>query len=196
MKWTGFNGAPGYSVMHFRDFTAGDGAGGADTQPLAQGAAQRVYDFFFAIRSLLPAPVRLDVEPDVDVLEDTTGELLNSFGITPPAVISGTVAGTYSAASGAVVNWRTGGIRAGRKIRGRTFIVPIAASQYDAAGQLATASRTTLTTAAAALAAQTGSPDLGVWARPTAAGASDGKWSVVTGSNVPSIAAILRSRRD
>lgn len=195
-RWQGFNGAPGYTVLHFRDFGAGDGGGGDVDAAMALGAVTRTFDFMRAFPALLPAVVNIQVEGTVDVIEDTTGELVNSFNVAPPAAVQGTAASNYSAASGAVVNWRTGGIRNGRRIRGRSFIVPLAIGAYSLSGQLSPASQTTLQNAATALANAALTPDLMVYARPTSAGAVDGTAAVVTSAQVPTLGAILRSRRD
>lgn len=195
-RWSGFPGGPGYTVMHFRDFSDGDGSGAGVSQELATAAVARVHAFFTSIRVHLPSVVRIDVEPDVDVLEDSTGELMTSYGVTPLLQINGSATGTFSAPSGTVINWRTGGIRNGRKIRGRTFLVPLGASANGPDGNISPATRSAIQTSAAALADPASTPDLGVYARPTVKGAEDGVWSVVTSTSVPSPLAILTSRRD
>lgn len=195
-RWAGFNGAPGYSVMHFRDFNTPDPGAGGGTIEDASAAVARARSFFGGIAALLPDDVSIEPEQEVDVIEDTTGALVNSLQSTNGGTVDGTATGSYSAASGAVVNWRTGGIRNGRRIRGRTFLVPLAGSAYSTTGSLLPSSQTTIATAASQLAASTGTPDLFVYARPTGPGASDGTSSVVTGSSVPTLAAVLRSRRD
>lgn len=195
-RWSGFNGGPGYTVMHFRDFGV-DGTNGADaTTAQADAAAQRVLTFFDNIKTHIASTVRLDIESDVDLIEDTNGELISSFGIPTKPQLVGLAAGNYSAASGAVVNWKTAGIRNSRKIRGRTFVVPLGGSAMGPDGALSVTARNAIAAAATTLAGAAGSPDLGIYARPTAKGATDGKWSAVTASAVPSMAAILTSRRD
>lgn len=194
--WTGFNGAPGYSVFHFRDFTTGEDGFPADSEALA--AAQKVTTFFDTFKGYIPRVASIRVESELELIEETTGQMIDIVSITAPAAVSGGAlsATTYSAASGAVVNWRTQGVRNGRRVRGRTFIVPLAGDAYENNGTLASAALTQLRTAADALIAPGTSPDLGVWARPTSAGASDGNWFVANSAFVPDMAAVLRSRRD
>lgn len=182
--------------MHFRDFNTGEAGSDPNGAADALAAVTRVHTFFTAIRSALPGSVRLDVEPEVDMIESTDGKLVDSFAVAPPAQISGSGVTTYSAAAGAVVNWRTAGVRNGRKVRGRTFLVPIATGVYGADGNLTPAIRTTLQTAADALRDRTGTPDLCVYGRPTTKGATDGVVHVVISASVPSMSAILTSRRD
>ena len=195
-RWSGFSGGPGYSVLHFLDFGSDQGGGGPVAQEGAQGAATRARTFFAAISQLYPTIVRVDIESEVDVIEDTTGELVNSFAVTPGAQVVGTGTGAFAAASGAVVNWRTAGIRNGRRIRGRTFLVPLAPIVNGTDGNMNPSARTSILQAATALADSTGTPDLVVYARPSSPGAADGQAALVTGVTVPTILAVLRSRRD
>lgn len=195
-RWTGFTGAPGYSVLHFRDFSGGEPSGSSLTAAQALAAAGRVRTFFEAIKGNLPVGVFINVDPEVEVLDIATGTLLRSFTVATPATVAGTAANSYSAAVGAVVNWRTDGIRNGRRVRGRTFLVPLQGNAFATTGQLGGPVVTALTTAAQALADSTQSPDLFVYGRPTGPGANDGVAYVVTNANVPPMGAILTSRRD
>jgi len=193
-RWSGYQGGPGYNVMHFRDF---------DTTPPtnthATAAATDIRAFFDAIKLYLPNAVKIDVMPDCEVLEETTGVLTGVLTATPGATVTGTAgAGAqFAAAVGAVVNWRTNGVRNGRRIHGKSFIVPLANLGFAVDGTLDPGFITTASTAAAALRdPSTGSPDLGVWARPSAPGATDGVWYVTSGYSIPDMGAVLRSRRD
>lgn len=192
--WSGFVGAPGYTNLFFRDF-----AGPEDqdiTEAAAGQAVARVRTFLQAIAPNFPNDVTFNIDPAVDVLEDTSGELLTSFQTAATAPVPGTQVGTFSSASGAVISWRTSVIRKGRRIRGRTFLVPLAGICFNTSGRLDAGVQGQLQTAAQALAAQSGTPDLGVYARPSGPGAVDGQWAVVTAATVPELPAVLRSRRD
>lgn len=191
-RWSGFTGSPGYSNFYFRDFTSGE-----PTDVDADAAADRLDTFWVAVKGLFPAAVNVTVQSEVQVIEDTTGELKNVLSAGSRASIAGSAAANgYSAASGVVINWRTGGVRNGRRVRGRTFLVPCATVAYDLDGSLQNSTITTLNTAANALIAGTGTPDLHVWSRPSAPGAADGVSYVVTSQNTPDKVAVLRSRRD
>jgi hypothetical protein len=196
LNWTGFPGAPGLSVFHFRDFDTEAGAGISVAG--AQAAVDRIDTFITAIRTYVPQGVMLRTEPEVEVIEEADGKLQDMFTTTPAAGQQGAMstANGFAAPVGAVINWRTSGVRNGRRIRGRTFLVPLGSGSYQADGTLAAAAQAGITTAAQALIATAGSPDLGVYARPTGPGASDGNWVVATSTNVPDMAAVLRSRRD
>lgn len=193
-RWSGFTGSPGWTNFFFRDFSGT----GEPTQPQAVAAVGRVNTFFQAIKDKFPASVTLTIQSDVEVIEETDGKMQSVFSVTAPAAIVGSNSiATFSGASGAVVNWRTNGVRNGRRVGGRTFLVPTSTALYQNDGTLDTAHRTGLQTAADALAnGTTESPDLGVWARPSSKGATDGVWWAVSAATVPDLAAVLRSRRD
>lgn len=195
-EWTGFTGAPGYSVFHFRDF--GTGEGGTPTDEEAQSAATRTQAFFQSCVNYIPGPVRIGIASDCELLEETTGELIDVVPITPPTQTAGSAASaqTYSGPVGAVINWRTSVVHRGRRIRGRTFLVPLLSLAFESNGTLGATARQTILDAANTLAGTGNSPDLGVWSRPSAPGMADGNWGVVSGVTVPDMGAVLRSRRD
>lgn len=195
-RWSGFNGAPGYTVMHFRDFGTGEGGSGDVTETQAEAAITRTGTFWQGLQLVLPQNVQVTVEPEVDVIEAASGDLVDSYTIGVPLTYTGTLAGPYSAASGAVINWRTAGVRNSRRVRGRTFLVPISASCYTDDGDLTFEARGRIQTQADGLVDPTGVADLGVYARPTSETADDGEWFAARAATVPSMAAILRSRRD
>ena len=192
-KWTGFNGAPGYTNFYFKDFTNTGEPVASD----APAAVTRTHTFWNNLQSRFPSVVQLAVQGDVEVIEQTTGEMKSVFNVTPPTVVTGSAtSGVYSGPVGAVVNWRTAGVRNGRRVRGRTFLVPLANENFQNDGTIDPTKLASMNTVVAALADGTGTPDLGVWARPTAPGATDGQWYAVTSGSVPDLAAVLRSRRD
>lgn len=187
INWTGFVGAPGYSVFHARSFEA---------DPANEAAQFKARVNFFAaeIAAVLPNSVTLTTDPEVEQLEDTTGTLTEVVSTPGSAPIAGTGGTTYSAPAGAVVNWTTGQIRNGRRMRGRTFIVPLALAAYEADGTIVASVRNTILTAASNL-ANAVDTQLCVYGRPTPL-AADGMNGRVTGFSVPDMSAVLRSRRD
>lgn len=195
-RWTGFSGAPGYSVFHFADFTEPDATG--PSQEEAQSAADRVQAFYQTLVNYLPGVLEIGIESDAEVLDDDTGTLQELITIVPPTPTLGSMGSAqgFSGPTGAVVNWRTSLVHRGRRIRGRTFLVPLLSSAFSDDGTLADGVRTTIQDAAQTLAATLDAPDLGIWSRPSAPGLADGQWAAVTGVSVPDMAAVLRSRRD
>lgn len=191
VNWTGFIGAPGYTNLYFRDFAAGD-----QTQAIADGSVAKVDTWLNAWIPSLPAAVTVGVDPSVEVIEDTTGQLQGFFNTTPEAAQPGTSAGNYAAPTGGVVNWYTNGIRNGRRVRGRSFMVPLGPTAFALDGTLATTVLTTLRTATQTMIDAAGAGDIGVWSRPTVAAPASGAWHAVSSFTIPDKAAILSSRRD
>jgi hypothetical protein len=191
IKWTGFAGAPGYTNFFFRDIS------GAPSQATADNAVLKANNWAIYVKSLLPIEAALQVQSDVEVIEETTGEMQNVFNVTAPAIVQGTApSAPYSAASGAVITWRTAGVRNGRRVRGRTFLVPLANSAYQSDGTLAAAAISSLTTNMQTFLSPSGSANFGVYARPSTKGATDGIFHQASGFSVPDKVAVLRSRRD
>lgn len=184
--WSGFRGAPGYSNFFF--------GGEAATPEDAEDCAGAVRAFFSGITAYLPSSVRIQVNSPADILNETTGEITGQVDFDPPASVEGSGGADYSAASGGVVNWNTSGYRNGRRIRGRTFLVPLGSIAYDPQGDLGTGVVNGIRTASTQLTRGTSALPFVVWARPK--GGVGGSAEPVTGATVPDLGAILRSRRD
>ena len=125
-QWNGFTGAPGFTNMFYDDST---------------GTAQQAADITrtFLVGCLTAAPASLPsgcslVGPtSVDTVEPGTGTLVFTTPVTQPAQINGTAAGNFASSTGACVTWLTAGIVNGHRVRGRTFLVPLAATAFTAA---------------------------------------------------------------
>lgn len=182
--WSNFPGAPGYTNWY---------VSGAEDPTVAAGAASAAHDFWDAIKAMLPTGTALQVQGVADVINDATGELAGQVSYTPPAQVTGTGPGAYSGASGALVDWLTLTYRNGRRVRGRSYIVPVISQYYENNGSLTAAGISTLTGAATSLlAALDGS--MRVWSRPTPTHPT-GASSVITAATVPDLAVVMRSRR-
>lgn len=197
--WSGFTGAPGYTNLFF----------GA-TDPLQAGAdaaGGAVNTFFTAIKSALPLPVTVTIDPAVALIEDTTGDQVDEMTLTtPPPGVSGVLGERFAGPAGACITWNTATFLQGRKVRGRTYLVPLTMSAFENNGTLDNTYRTTLSTAATALV--TGPGALVIFARPhdaqTAAESPTGKAraarvgaaALVTSASLKDKAAVLTSRRD
>lgn len=194
--WTGFPGSPGYSNFHFTvdgGFWDG-GVIGSEAQAAADDAAADVRGAFIKVANLLPDTVTIQVDTEAEILNSDTGEILGVVETDSTPVTGASSSTSWSGASGGVVNWRTNDYRGGRRIRGRTFMVPLAGNAYEDNGTLSTEGRDDLQSFGNALVNGSGSADFGVWSRPR--NGAGGVFATVVGSNVPDMAAILRSRRD
>jgi len=187
--WSGFIGAPGYTNHYFEEATI--------AEPGAYDACGHVRAFFTAVAPLMPSTVHLDVNHAVAQINEATGAQTGEIAdIAPGATIIGGDGNNYSAPAGAAVNWSTATFVAGKRIRGRTFLVPLGRGAYDADGSLAPAALTTLRNAANGLATPL-VPLIGrliVWHRPKVG--APGSYGVVTTYSVKDKSAVLRSRRD
>lgn len=191
INWTGFIGAPGYTQLYFRDFSEGE-----LTQAMADGFMGRVDTWLDAWVSSLPSTVSILIDPTVDVVNAESGELESFMSISPDTARVGSGAGTYAAPAGMCVNWSTNGVENGRRVRGRTFMVPITSAAMQSDGTIATSNLTALRTATTTFLAVGATGVHGVWHRPTAPGANDGAWYATTAFTLPDKIAVLRSRRD
>lgn len=185
-NWSGFPGAPGYSNFFF----AGGGGLISDAQQVADRTAAALLELQFS----LPADVTITVVPEVAIIDSDTGVLSEYIDITPPEPFSGNQGGSYSGPTGAVVNWTTQDVRFGRRIRGRTFIVPLSNTSYDDDGTLDSDTLSNLQSFANTLVGGDFDSEFGVWSRPR--NGSGGVFASATGFRVPDMAAVLRSRRD
>lgn len=185
-EWTGFSGAPGYTNFYFRAFGGGD---------FVNLETARTRSFFTAVSTFLPGGITINVQQEAAILDEVTGELINYVQADePPAAVNGTAAGNWSAASGAVVTWNTEAIARGRRLRGRTFVVPVALAAYDTSGTLSTSFITALNTAAGNLIGDGTGPQAVIWSRPR--GGTGGSVGDITSSRVADRVSVLRSRRD
>lgn len=194
-EWDGTSGGPGLTQLAFLgngEFTASN----------AQAAVNAVRKFWDGIKGSLPDELKLSVSPIVDIYNEANAELTASV-IAPvvPLVVAGTGTTGYTGGAGLKVNWNTGIIRNGRRVKGSTFIVPALGSAFGNTGTPTAGTVLSINTAANTLMADVtaGGTALLVWSRPlvkddviTRAGATAG---VISGTLAPK-SAILRGRRD
>lgn len=191
--WSGFNGAPGTSTFAIRD-TAGTGSPTSSQVTACVGA---IRTFFNAFAATIQNGVSISFDGNGTIVNEVDGELKGSVAYTVPTVVSCSGSGTVAAPAGASIRWNTAGIRNGRRVRGRTFIVPLVATSYESNGTLTSTFLTTATTAATGLiSAATSSASWSpcVWSRPVS-GAGGFAWPFVT-SSVKDEVAVLASRRN
>lgn len=182
--WSNFPGAPGYSSFYYN---------GAEDPTVASGAAGVVHDFWNAIKGLVPVGLQWQIQGVADIIDPATGHIVDQISITQPPFVQATANGTYSGTSGGLVDWLTTVYRGGRRVRGRTYIVPLGANTYGDDGSLIAATVNTLQTAANDFLAGTDGANV-VYSRPTPAHPV-GTASQITAATVPDLAVVMRSRR-
>jgi len=192
IRWTIPGAGTAWSVLHF-----GTTSLASPVQADADAAVARMQAWATSIKSLLPNVVSLNVQAETEEINEGTGNLIGVWTSTTPTTQTGTAAAGqgWAAAAGAVVSWSTPSVRNNRRVRGRTFVVPVSNEVWDVDGTLKSVPYGTLNTAAGALRVDGPDVDLRVYCRPTTSGGSDGFAAVVLSHRVPDMSAVLRSRR-
>lgn len=179
--WSTPGGGVGFSVFHFQDVVS-------TTE--AQNTANAIRTFFNGVAGILPDDVVITFDPEVVVL-DLAGALVTVFPVTPPASVTGGSTSTFNRAAGVRIDWNTGHIVAGRRLKGRTYLVPVASTTFDTVGIVTSAASTAILAAANALITATSSiKPLTIWSR------THGIMWAVDSAAVPGKGAILTGRRD
>lgn len=187
--WSGWQGAPGVTLLRCRDNLD-------DTQTSAAAAAQAT--MWTAIKGFLPTGVTLTCQPTVSVINDGDGGLVEQRNISAmPAAVVGSGTGSWAAVSGFCIIWKTGTSTGRRLLMGRTFIVPAANATFDNTGKVSPSSRTSILTAAGTYVARVsvGTPGRPVaWHRPKPGVA--GYSADITSVQLNQLGAELTRRRD
>lgn len=193
IRWNGFAGAPGYTNFHFQQ-----GDGSSRPPDMAVDTMAKVQQFTNDIRTLLPYQVTIKMPTELEIVDSANGQLIDviTAPTLPDTIGTATASDNYAAAVGAVISFRTNGIRNGRRVRGRTFIVPATSTAFENNGTLRATAIAACQAGATTLMSSTNGPTFGIFARPTGPSATDGLWFPAVSASVPDMGAVLRSRRD
>jgi hypothetical protein len=192
---SGWGGGPGVSTM----YAGHEGVtSGGEIEALA-GAIRAAYE---SLKTYLLDGMQVRINPTVDVITTTDGQLAGRFVITPPPLVTGLGSGGNSPRSTmGKLQFLTATPHNGRMIRGGCFFGPLASSSVDNAGNLQAAFVAAVPPAFTAVLANDTLP-LVVWSRPKEATVDppedaragfDGDVVAIALNAVP---AVLRSRRD
>lgn len=157
-----------------------------------EGFASDVSDFFQAVDAYLPIGITVTVPSSGDLIDIDTGELSGTWAEAASGPGVGAGFGAYPAGVGARLSWSTGGIVAGRRVRGSTFLCPLVNSAFDVDGTIQATARENLEAAGNALRAASGT-NLKIYSRP--APGRPGVASSVISAACPDKVSWLRSRR-
>lgn len=188
MRWSGWAGGPGVSTLY-----ASDVAG------TPQDHANAVAGLFADVMtpsgapSLMPPNVKLVGDPYVDVINPATGDQTGTVAVAPVATINGGALAAYSDVSGLSITWITAAFLNGRRVKGRTYFVPMSGGAYDTDGTLSTAVLASVQGAITQYLGKISEPV--IWHRPTTVGGSDGSDSSIAAGRIIDHPAILTSRR-
>lgn len=191
--WSGYSGAPGLTQLYF---TGPDSLGGGVlSQAIVDGFATSAHAFMDSLANHMPSTVSITMRTEVEEIDVATGVLQSIYDTPAKTVIQGNGVGSYSGASGACITWATDGIKAGRRIQGRTFVVPLEGSSYEGDGTL---SATTIADYNSAVglfldAVEAANPFV-IYSRPGLTG--PGQTARAVSGRIRDKAAVLRGRRD
>lgn len=186
---TGFIGGPGVCTFYSTDPSS--------TYP-------QLVDLWGSLSARMPSTVSISVEATGDVIDPATGVLVDSWSHAAAAGFAGADPAVYPAPAGACLTWICSDIFDGKRLKGRTYVVPMGGGAYQADGTINPANLTALRSAASDyVTACTGFAV--VWHRPRVARDADGSrpavtaragsFGIITSSTVHDQAVVLRSRR-
>lgn len=149
--------------------------------------------FWGQIGGLMPPAVTITIPAVGETYEDSTGVLTEIWASGTTSVTTGDAQDTgFARGVGGRVIWNTQGLTNNRRVRGCTYLVPLAASCYDTDGTFDASVVTGIGDAAQAFVVATVN-DFSIWTRPE--NGAGGKSSGVTSSAFPDRISTLRSRR-
>lgn len=187
VTWTNFPGAPGLSTFYLA-------AGSTNVAP--------ILTFFTAIKDQFANLLTWTVPSSGDAIDTADNKIVGAWtGSGGGSVSAASTSAPYSGTSGALVRWTTGAVLNGRRLTGRTYLVPLHNTAYANDGSLATTTVTLIQNAGNALITAL-TPSLTVYGPPRDAGTlgptDPGKASISSpalAAVVPDLAVVMRSRR-
>lgn len=181
-RWQGARVGAGASVFHFESI-AGPTA--------AAGLATAVRTLMQSLAGTLPNDVQISFDTEVRELAND-GTLIDVYPVTPPASVTGAGTTAFANGTGILVRHSTGVILNGRRILGRTFLVPVTGNSFADNGDVLGATQTTVNNAFATFITNsaTAGANFAVWSRANAAVAP------VVSSSAVSRPTTLRTRND
>lgn len=186
VAWSIPNAGPSVNVIHI--------AGQIETGIDAVNGALRT--FYASQAARLPDNISISMPTEVIEIDNATGEMVATAALANQSVVTGTSTAGWGAGLGARIVWGTSTVRFGRRVRGSTFLVPLANTSFDTNGRVADATRTAIVTAADNLRTTLGtlSKDLVVYSRPTVKHPV-GTVSSITSTTVSAVPGTLRGRK-
>ena len=176
--WTGLTSGAGVSTFYY-------------LTTLASGDITALKAFWTAAATCLPNSVTVRTPNTGDLLDAASGGLTGTWTTGSAGTATGSYSDRYAAGVGGGVNWLTGTVVGRRRLRGKTYIVPMLQNCYATDGTLDNTVLAGLASAAATLVSA--SPSLAVWHRPLHA--AGGQAVAVTASSVDDRVRTLRTRR-
>lgn len=159
---------------------------------LENGLPAAVQTFLFNNAASFPTSLTFTFPNGGDQINEATGALTGVWSVaSAPNSVSGTGTGNFALGVGMQVRWRTGGIVAGRRVVGSTFLVPTVSTNFAPDGSVSDAVISAMAPRISTLISAV--PSLCVWSRPK--GNRTGTSQIITSGYVPDRPSWLRSRR-
>ena len=191
--WTGITGAPYYTNLY---------AIGPLTTNNGNDLATAWRAFLFSLVPTLANGMIANIDPELLEFNEADGVVTSAGSTVQAPVLFGSGGDHLPHSQQGLVQWSTNGIVHNRRVRGRTFIPGGTELANSPAGLPTSAIDTPLQTAVDTL-LSTMSGRMRIWSRPLNQDPPDpknpnrpGSAHPITGGNVASYWAILRSRRD
>jgi hypothetical protein len=176
--WTGGPGGTGVSTFYSLD--------------TATTALAAIRAFFDAVKGSFPSAISWAFPNNGDKIDSATGTLVGAWTQAAAATVAGGGASaSYASGVGLRVQWDTGAILSGRRLRGATFMTSLAVGAYESDGTIGGTTLTSFSNAAATLVA---TDTIAIWSR-NSPGSADGGYGTVEGFRIPDRVTALRSRR-
>lgn len=103
-----------------------------------QDAADALAAMWTEIDSYMSSLVSWEIDPEVIIVESTTGDTSGVTPVTSTGSAGSDSSGIATLQTQALIRWRTGAFVAGRELRGRTFVPGIPKSLITATGGVST----------------------------------------------------------
>jgi hypothetical protein len=150
--------------------------------------------FWDAVKATFPNTMQIGVPNAGDTINEDTGQIQGAWSGPAQASIQGTGGvGSFLSTAGAMIRWTTPQVVNGRRPIGKTFLVPAMTSVFSSSGQIASATLTSLQSAATALVVAYAG-ELKTYHRPKAG--HGGVGCTITAGTAIGKQVVLRSRRD
>lgn len=187
--WSGWAGAPGITTHYFRKFYSGAWSA------IPTYLCVQVKNAWNECAALFPEDLTLTVQPQIDIIEDSTGTLQFQMTGTQQIINGSSTAGFGPLATGVQVRFGTNSVVYGHALVGSTFLAPIA-SEYIQIDGTPQSTGLGLAEAFGEQLSQESYGQMVVWSRPNPAKQRPGVSYDVTEATVKDTFAILKSRRD
>lgn len=147
---------------------------------------------FDSMNPYLPSNVSVAIPNSGDLIDISTGQITGGWTDGSEVGVAGSGGLDFALGVGCRIRWNTAGIAGGRRVRGSTFVVPLAIDAYEGTGAITSTVTSAISTGVGNFLGHSGSEPV-IWHRPkTGVG---GSAHPITSGSVPDAVSWLRTRR-